>query len=529
MKGNPFSLLVDESNDTGVEKLNPLTVKIFDITRQQVSHYLDMCTTSGRDCGTSVAIFGKIDSALNRYDIPWRNCVGFGVDNTSVNIGLRHSIMTHVQQKNAECYFMGCPCHLVHNIAGHASEALQKPAGFDVEDLCVDVFYWFDKSTKRKGILREFCSFCDSDYREVVRYVSVRWLSLEKAVYRILQLYSSLQSYFKSEAESQARFKRLATAFEKPLTEVYLLFYQSVLPTFTQVNLLLQREDPNIYLVADSIRVFLKKLLSKFVTLQAIRAEDDVTKVDFENPANHLGDSAITIGIVTKQCLQKLLNEGDISAYEQKKFYAAVRAFYVDAASQAVKKLPFDDCFLSNARFLNFEKREECTFDSVEFFCARYSNLLQLTPVQMDLLQEEFTDYQLLDKSDIPEAVWKEALICEEETEDARKEHHRMDMIWAHLWGMKNVDSSPRFQLLSEVGRLVLVIPHSNAGEERVFSLIRQNKTPDRSSLDANGTLSSMIQIKLANSDPCTKWEPSKDLLKAAKGATKQYNDMHKK
>ena len=57
----------------------------------------------------------------------------------------------------------------------------------------------------------------------------------------------------------------------------------------------------------------------------------------------------------------------------------------------------------------------------------------------------------------------------------------------------------------------------------------RQNKTPGRSSLDANGTLSSMIQIKLANSDPCTKWEPSKDLLKAAKGATKQYNDMHKK
>jgi len=36
MKGNPFSLLVDGSNDTGVEKLNPLTVKIFDINRRQV-------------------------------------------------------------------------------------------------------------------------------------------------------------------------------------------------------------------------------------------------------------------------------------------------------------------------------------------------------------------------------------------------------------------------------------------------------------------------------------------------------------
>ena len=71
--------------------------------------------------------------------------------------------------------------------------------------------------------------------------------------------------------------------------------------------------------------------------------------------------------------------------------------------------------------------------------------------------------------------------------------------------------------------------PHINAGEERVFSLIKQNKTPIRSSLNANGTLSSIIQIKLANTDSCIKWKPSKDLLKAAKTATKQYNTMHKK
>ena len=62
--------------------------------------------------------------------------------------------------------------------------------------------------------------------------------------------------------------------------------------------------------------------------------------MDFQNPANQLENSAITIGFVTKQRLQKLLDEGSISAYEQKKVYTAVQAFYIDAASQAVKKLP---------------------------------------------------------------------------------------------------------------------------------------------------------------------------------------------
>lgn len=39
----------------------------------------------------------------------------------------------------------------------------------------------------------------------------------------------------------QSRFKRLSELFSSPITEVYLLFYQSVLPV---LNLLLQREDP---------------------------------------------------------------------------------------------------------------------------------------------------------------------------------------------------------------------------------------------------------------------------------------------
>ena len=104
--------------------------------------------------------------------------------------------MTLVKEKNSSCYFKGCPCHLVHNMACHASESFHKISGFDIEDLCINAHYWFDKSTKCKGILKEFCEFCASDYRQIIRYVSVRWLSLEKAVNRILQLYKSLQSYF---------------------------------------------------------------------------------------------------------------------------------------------------------------------------------------------------------------------------------------------------------------------------------------------------------------------------------------------
>ena len=166
------------------------------------------------------------------------------------------------------------------------------------------MFYWFDKSTKCKGILKEFYEFSDNEYLEIVRYVSVRWLSLEKTVYRILQLYVSLQSYFRSESESQVRFVHLQSSFDNPMTEVYLLFFiKQSYPLFklrTCLNLLMQREDPCIFLVADAIRSFLRKILAKFVTIQAIKSKNDITTVAYECIDNQLDDNHITIGITTK-------------------------------------------------------------------------------------------------------------------------------------------------------------------------------------------------------------------------------------
>ena len=46
------------------------------------------------------------------------------------------------------------------------------------------------------------------------------------------------------------------------------------------------------------------------------------------------------------------------------------------------------------------------------------------------------------------------------------------------------------FDVLFKVGETILRFPHSNAGKERVFSLINENKTPARNSLKLDGTLS---------------------------------------
>lgn len=86
MQKKPFTIAIDGSNDNGLCEMNPITVKIFDSSREKVvTHFLDMCTTTGASSATAEAIFSKMDQVMLSCEVPWNDCVGVGVDNTSVN------------------------------------------------------------------------------------------------------------------------------------------------------------------------------------------------------------------------------------------------------------------------------------------------------------------------------------------------------------------------------------------------------------------------------------------------------------
>lgn len=62
-----------------------------------------------------------------------------GVDNTSVNIGIRNSLKSRITVQNPAIYFNGCPCHILHNCAQKSADASSKVCGFDVEEFDIDL------------------------------------------------------------------------------------------------------------------------------------------------------------------------------------------------------------------------------------------------------------------------------------------------------------------------------------------------------------------------------------------------------
>ena len=126
----------------------PLTVRVFHADLGMVaSRFLDMCLCS---LGTAAAYYDKVQEV---FSIPWCNCVALSVDSTSVNVG---RLKTRLEQRNPALFTLGCPCHFLHNAAHKGAKQLDSASGFDVEEMAVDVFCYFDHSIKRRGELREF-------------------------------------------------------------------------------------------------------------------------------------------------------------------------------------------------------------------------------------------------------------------------------------------------------------------------------------------------------------------------------------
>ena len=237
--------------------------------------------------------------------------------------------------------------------------------------------------------------------------------------------------------------------------------------------------------------------------------------VDYNNPDNHVPNESLVIGFVTRQTISKLLEEGDISSHQYVKFFNAAKAFLIRATEYLLKWYPLQDELLKHATWLDFEERLEKSFDSVEFFVHSYPNLFP--HMDINRLNEQFLNYQLLSADEIPLSVKETAGLSEENP-------HCVGSLWGYLRNVRKPGSSAhKFDLLFKVAEVVMTIPHSNAGEERIFSYINKNKTPSTSSLKLDGMLSTLLLVKTHIENPLN-WEPTKELVVKAKKATKLYN-----
>ena len=196
-------------------------------------------------------------------------------------VGKQNSFDSSFLEENSDVFKdCGCPCHLAHIAASNANDVFNKCIGLNVEDICVECYYWFDNSIKRKGKLLEYFDFCDHEYQVVLNHLSVLWLSLEKCAVRVLKKFPSLKSYFLSERFSDGCFHRLNERFSDPLLEPAFSFTQATISVFTNFSLLLQCKEPTLHILKLSIERLGSKIANRIVKVSFLKSITSVPDID---------------------------------------------------------------------------------------------------------------------------------------------------------------------------------------------------------------------------------------------------------
>ena len=344
----------------------------------------------------------------------------------------------------------------MHIAASNGHDSFAKVIDANIEDLHIDLYYWFERSTKRKGVLLEYMELCGHEYAKILKHVSTRWLSLERCVQQTLEKYSGLKSY--------QRFSRLRDAFTNPPTEGALLFHHASIPLFNNFNKLLQSEEPIIHMLLDSTIQLARSLANRIIKPQVLK-DTPVTELNMDDPQFYKPEHSIFMGVTTKFKLQKLLNDGDISERQHSWVFKAAQAYFKDSLSYILTKFPLSNELIMKAGWIDVGSRIDSKWESVEFFINRFKAFFQQLPV--DKLYDEFCDYQTLPDECFRDDVLKEAKVIDGEEDGEVLFHYRVDVLWWHIAQLVIPGTTAkRFKHLPKVAGLVLVLPHSNAGGE---------------------------------------------------------------
>ena len=182
------------ASNSGNAKLYPCTVQYFH-GEQGVQYGLLEFYEDPHE--TSRAIYEQIVDITEKNALRVNQISAYGADKAFVNFGKHNSVFQKLKEVNPHIMKGNCKCHLIHNTLKNANRIFSA-TGYDAEAIVLKIHSEFSCSAKRADSLKEFCEFTSVQYKEILRHVPTRWLSLLPAIQWILECWPALKCYFLS-------------------------------------------------------------------------------------------------------------------------------------------------------------------------------------------------------------------------------------------------------------------------------------------------------------------------------------------
>lgn len=248
IKASPyFSIQLDESTDISNNAL--LLVFVRYCGDSDVHEDLLFC----KDLPTKTAaddVMLCLDKYFTDKSIDWKNCVGVCTDGAASMTGVHRGVVKQIQQRAPDAKKTHCFLHRENLATKQMSPELN-----EVINVAVKTVNFIKKSALNSRCFAALCERLDSDHLQLLYHSEVRWLSRGRMLNRLFELRHEVHMFL------EEKHSPLADHYSNDNFCAKLAYLSDVFDQLNQLNISMQGRNSSVFLVADKIEGFKKKLV----------------------------------------------------------------------------------------------------------------------------------------------------------------------------------------------------------------------------------------------------------------------------
>ena len=506
-----WCLCYDESPTAQTVNQLDLQIRYFSVAKGEVVCRFYKSIMLGRKPAKKVA--GLIIKSLKEDNLPMGLFTTLMGDGPNVNKATHREIDNELKALNFHGLVSidSCVLHHAHNGFKKGLDAY----GSEVEELAIEVFYFFKSGGKREDF-NQIQNDMNLDELQFLRHVSSRWLTLIPTVERLLSQLDGLRKFISDLSKDKAvskspRYGRISRKLEKVDITFQMYFLLNAGEVFTDFLTLLQCEKPMIHVLHNELCDFIRKLARRFVKAEYLGSltNEELVDMDLANTDNLIKHTDIDVG----ERARKALALTKLPSDSRRTYTLKVQDFYKTSTKYLLKVLPLKNDFIKRAAVFDLSKELRLA-TSTEMILGLARELPHI--VNVDDLSRVADEWHLLRATEMPKP---------DKSKDQKVEK-RIDHTWRELLNIRTtVNGELKFKVLAGLVKSVLAVGHGNADVERGFSTNKKIVTPERTNLSPesiNGNRVIKDKIKF-DGVPVHGIQVTRPMLKARKDAYKHY------
>ncbi|XP_068207490.1 uncharacterized protein [Palaemon carinicauda] len=335
-----------------------------------------------------------------------------------------------------------------------------------------------------------------SPKHKMLKLSQTRWLSRGLVLSRILEQWDALQLFFQGEAKTDKvdGASQISKTMATPGTKHMLLFLNYIISKVDKMNLEFQSQYFRIATLYSTIADEYRSILALFVDEDILHSHS-LAELDPNDAAKH--KSIIELG---GRCEAMLIKQP--LGEKEGRFRNDCKRFLVELCSQMKKRFNFkEDSILAMLSIMDPKEAlsPQRGIKSIGKLAVNFPNLVK--EEDLDELQDQWKDLLQFKES-------LKNISCMPATS-----------FWLELKSIKDANNQTKFHHLSTFMCNLMVLPHSSACVERVFSQLNLIKNKQTNKLQVSTVANHILAMQsISRQDGCHRWEPSPALIKDVKG-----------